>query len=223
MARSIEKDAGRKLILCTGANQKIANAVAENLKIFDNTFASTKDLNLSGNNKSTFLEKEFGDSGFIYAGNSMDDMNVWKKASKSIVVNGSNRVKSLVKKKIDSFIIFPSQKTGKINWLKPLRLHQWSKNILIFLPLIAAYQQYSFENLISLIGAFICMGLCASSTYVLNDIIDLESDRLHARKKFRSFASGEIPLNFSLFMLLLLPSSIYFSYAISVNLLNWII
>ena len=82
-----EKDAGRKLILCTGANQKIANAVAENLKIFDNTFASTKDLNLSGNNKSTFLEKEFGDSGFIYAGNSMDDMNVWKKASKSIVVN----------------------------------------------------------------------------------------------------------------------------------------
>ena len=212
-----EKDAGRKLILCTGANQKIANAVAENLKIFDNTFASTKDLNLSGNNKSTFLEKEFGDSGFIYAGNSMDDMNVWKKASKSIVVNGSNRVKSLVKKKIDSFIIFPSQKTVKINWLKPLRLHQWSKNILIFLPLIAAYQQYSFENLISLIGAFICMGLCASSTYVLNDIIDLESDRLHARKKFRSFASGEIPLNFSLFMLLLLPSSIYFSYAISVN------
>ena len=122
-----------------------------------------------------------------------------------------------MKKKIDSFIIFPSQKTVKINWLKPLRLHQWSKNILIFLPLIAAYQQYSFENLISLIGAFICMGLCASSTYVLNDIIDLESDRLHARKKFRSFASGEIPLNFSLFMLLLLPSSIYFSYAISVN------
>ena len=156
------------MILCTGANQKIANAIAEDLKIFDNTFSSTKELNLSGKNKSTFLEKEFGNSGFIYAGNSMDDMNVWKKASKSIVVNGSNRVKSLVKKQIDSFIFFPSNKTEKINLLKPLRLHQWSKNTLIFLPLIAAYQQYSFENLLLLIGAFICMGICASSTYVLN-------------------------------------------------------
>jgi len=128
-----------------------------------------------------------------------------------------------VKKTYDQNLFF-STNVKKISiWLKPLRLHQWTKNLLIFLPLIAAHQQYNFENISLLLASFICIGLCASSTYVFNDIIDIDSDRLHARKKNRSFASGQIPVKLSLLMMLLMPLSIIFASMIGENFMMMIL
>jgi 4-hydroxybenzoate polyprenyltransferase len=80
------------------------------------------------------------------------------------------------------------------NWLQALRLHQWSKNLLIFLPAIGAHRILEASTLLSVGLAFLWFGLCASGTYVINDLLDVESDRAHPRKRLRPFASGALSL-----------------------------
>jgi 4-hydroxybenzoate polyprenyltransferase len=79
-------------------------------------------------------------------------------------------------------------------WLKALRIHQWIKNALIFIPLLAAHQLDNPAMLIQAVIAVIAFGLCASSVYVLNDILDLADDRHHRQKRFRPFAAGTLPI-----------------------------
>jgi 4-hydroxybenzoate polyprenyltransferase len=79
-------------------------------------------------------------------------------------------------------------------WLKALRIHQWVKNALIFVPLLAAHQFHNPAMLIQAVIAVIAFGLCASSVYVLNDILDLADDRHHRQKRFRPFAAGTLPI-----------------------------
>lgn len=79
-------------------------------------------------------------------------------------------------------------------WLRALRVHQWVKNALIFMPLLAAHQFTKVDNLRDVLIAFLAFGLCASSVYVLNDILDLKDDRCHKFKKNRPFASGALSI-----------------------------
>ena len=210
----MQRSEGRRLILCTAASQIIANKVADHLEIFDDVIASTSIKNISGKEKALILEDRFGGSGFIYAGNSSEDLFVWQKATELVLVNTSERVKESLQSTGSSFLEFPRSSIKLIHWIKMFRLHQWSKNILIFLPLVAAHQFYNFSNIYSLLVAFLSIGLCASATYMLNDIIDLESDRLHPTKKLRSFASGEVPVIFATTMFLLFCISLFLALTI---------
>lgn len=80
------------------------------------------------------------------------------------------------------------------DWSRALRLHQWLKNILLFIPLVAAHRYIEAALIRDALIAFVCFGLCASSVYILNDLIDLQSDRQHATKRFRPFAAGRLPI-----------------------------
>jgi 4-hydroxybenzoate polyprenyltransferase len=80
------------------------------------------------------------------------------------------------------------------NWLKALRLHQWLKNSLVFVPLIMSHQLFSAEQLLNTLLAFICFGIVASSIYLMNDLMDLRQDRRHPTKRNRPFASGALPV-----------------------------
>ena len=213
----IQKETGRKLFLCTAAGKAIADKVSIHLNIFDEVFCSSAISNNSAKKKALFLKDKFGENNYIYAGNSFDDIRVWENAAKKIVVNPSSALKTKLKNANPQYIFFPSEKKILFSFLKPLRIHQWAKNLLIFFPLIAAHQLYNLDNILMLFGAFFSISLCASSTYIINDIIDLDSDRLHPRKKYRSFASGEIPLQFALLILLMLPASIFLSSMIGKN------
>jgi 4-hydroxybenzoate polyprenyltransferase len=82
---------------------------------------------------------------------------------------------------------------------KAFRLHQWSKNVLVFVPLLMSHRFYMAEPLINTLLAFVCFGLVASSIYLLNDIMDLRQDRRHPSKRHRPFASGALPVSFALF------------------------
>jgi 4-hydroxybenzoate polyprenyltransferase len=73
-----------------------------------------------------------------------------------------------------------------------MRIHQWSKNLLLFIPLLGAHRILEVELFAQALLAFFAFGLCASSTYMLNDLMDLESDRRHPRKRNRAFASGRL-------------------------------
>ena len=79
-------------------------------------------------------------------------------------------------------------------YLRALRIHQWLKNLLVIVPLLAAHQLHSLQSLTQVAYAFLAFSLCASSVYILNDLLDLDSDRQHVRKRKRPFAACNIPL-----------------------------
>jgi phosphoserine phosphatase len=188
-----QRGLGREIILCTASNQNSAQSIADYLGIFDGVLASNEHINLAGIVKAKTLSDRYGDKGFDYAGNSHADLAVWASAKSAIVVNGAS---SLIKRTKGFVVakIFPRPVAGLKSWIKVFRLHQWVKNILIFIPAIAAHAVMTVDAWKDLILAFLSFSLCASFVYVINDLFDLESDRRHPRKRYRPFASGQIPI-----------------------------
>jgi len=81
---------------------------------------------------------------------------------------------------------------GLVAWLKAIRLHQWTKNFLVFVPVVTAHQVLNYDKLLPGLLAFLAFGLVSSSAYLLNDVVDIEADREHPRKCRRPIASGAI-------------------------------
>lgn len=194
-----ERQSGRKLVLATAANSTIANAVSKHLGIFSETFASNDKHNLKGKNKSQLLIEKYGEKQFDYAGDSRADLDVWKSANQAILVNAASSVRSSVANEMIAKEFGP-QRTGLKPYFKAIRVHQWSKNVLIFLPLLLAGGSSSPEVWLSTVLAFISFSLCASSIYIWNDLLDLEADRAHPIKQFRPFAAGTIPIQQGILM-----------------------
>jgi len=187
-----EKQRGKKIVLSTAANEKIAKQVVRNFNFFDEFIASDSTTNLKSARKREALQKRYGVKGYDYAGNSNDDLEVWAGASNAIVVNASETVVSKASTLTSISQIFRSERAGFAIWFKALRVHQWLKNLLLFVPLLAAHQIGNAQSLGLLIIAFLSFSLCASSVYITNDLLDLESDRIHPRKRFRPFASAKL-------------------------------
>jgi 4-hydroxybenzoate polyprenyltransferase len=190
----VEREKGRKLILCTAADFSIANSVASHTGLFHEVMASDGVVNLAGEKKSAALVARFGRGGYDYAGNSSADFDVWESANGALVVNALPKVQKTAENRFTVLSIFPPAHTGIATWFKVLRIHQWLKNLLLFLPLFAAHEFYNVDAWQSLLLAFIAFSLCASTVYITNDLLDLDSDRRHPRKKKRPFASGDVEL-----------------------------
>lgn len=186
--------AGHRLILCTGSDKAIAEKISIELGIFDEVISSDGVLNISGEIKASELIQRFGHHGFDYAGNSFKDLPVWRSASCAVVVNGSSGLVRKVKRVAEVEQVFPRRQIGASTWFQALRIHQWLKNLLLVVPLFASHEFSSVEAWKSLALAFFSFGFCASSVYLTNDLVDLESDRQHPRKRNRPFACGLIPL-----------------------------
>lgn len=188
-----ERAGGRRIVLCTAADRSLADAIASHLGLFDEVLASDGRTNLAGENKAEALERRYGHRGFDYAGNSTADLAVWRRARKAIVVNGA---RGLARKAGTLCAVereFPPRPRSLAIWRKVLRAHQWLKNILLFMPLVAAHRIADVEGWLTLALAFVSFSLCASTVYIVNDLLDLESDRAHPRKRNRPFASGAVP------------------------------
>lgn len=201
-----QREAGRGLWLCTASNERLAHAVAEHLNIFQGVLASTDDTNLSGRTKARHLVEKFGDKGFDYCGNHRVDLAIWKVSRNAVVVNAGEPLKNAAQALTEVHAVFPDSGSLPRAILKALRLHQWAKNILVFVPLAAAHKLGDALSAQQALLGFLAFGLCASSVYLLNDMLDLEADRQHPRKCKRPFASGDLPLllGFALIPLLLL-------------------
>ncbi|MBS0590908.1 MAG: UbiA family prenyltransferase, partial [Proteobacteria bacterium] len=188
------RDSTRHRVLCTASDRKYADAVAAHLGVFDEVLASDGERNLAGANKARALVERYGERGFDYAGNARPDIAVWRSARRAIVVNASEGLAASAAAVTDIDEVLPREAGGLRVWLKALRLHQWLKNLLVFLPLLASHKLFQFDAALLSLFAFIAFGLCASGVYVLNDLLDLESDRNHPRKRLRPFAAGALPL-----------------------------
>lgn len=189
-----ERRSGRKIILATASHYTIAQRIAEHLQLFDQVLASNADRNLSAHRKRDLLIDHYGEGGFDYAGNSYDDIPVWAAARHAYVVNPDSGVERLARAQGNVEHVINSNKSGPSDWMKALRLHQWMKNVLIFVPLLAAHQVTNPLLLLQGVLAFLLFGLCASSVYLLNDLLDLADDRHHASKRNRPFAAGRLSI-----------------------------
>lgn len=215
-----ERAKGRKIILATASHITYAEQIAEHLKLFDQVFATDDTINLSKKNKRDLLVDNFGENGFDYAGNSHDDLPVWQVARKAYLINPEAGVISKAGKIADVAVAHAvySRPSQLREWIKALRVHQWVKNLLLFVPLLASHQVNEPDLLLNGILAFLFFGLCASSVYLLNDLLDLEDDRHHIKKRQRPFASGSIPLKSGL---LAFPVLLMLTFTGSLLLLPW--
>ena len=187
-----ERAAGRTIVLCTAAEERLAEAVASHLGFFDEVIATKRGIDNEGVTKRATLEEKFGIKGYDYAGNSEVDLEVWAGARQAIVVNANKAVVTQATKggKVSKFFLVEAVKFS--HYYKVFRAHRLLANLLLFLPLFAAHQISSIQSLLTLSFAFLSFSLCASGMYIVNDLLDLESDRRHSRKCTRPFASAAV-------------------------------
>jgi 4-hydroxybenzoate polyprenyltransferase/phosphoserine phosphatase len=188
-----ERRRGRKLVLTTAADGQVAQRVAHHVGLFSEVIASNGETNLRGSNKGRKLVERFGKQGFDYAGNSTVDLPVWREARAAIVVNADEGLAQKARQFGEVSHVFNEHKSYIGAFIKELRPHQWVKNFIIFVPLLTSHK-FDAARLRDAVLAFISFSLCASAVYLLNDLVDLDADRHHHRKKLRPFASGELPL-----------------------------
>jgi 4-hydroxybenzoate polyprenyltransferase len=183
---------GRRLILATASHRKFARQIAEHLGLFDEILASDSQTNLSGTKKLECLRTNFGDRGFDYAGNARVDLKIWPHARRAILVDPEAGVHAAAARVTEIERVFSDGNPRLRDYLRALRVHQWLKNLLVFIPLLAAHQVGNSELLLRAVLALVAFSFCTSSVYVLNDLLDLSADRLHPRKRLRPFAAGTL-------------------------------
>lgn len=190
-----QKDLGRALILATAADILIARRVAGHLGIFDDVIASDGGENVKGAVKARILSSRFGAKEFAYAGNSRADLAVWRAAKSAVVVNASAAVASAALQSVPLEAKIDERRSAFLSLVRAMRPHQWTKNILIFLPIVTAHAVADVSAWGRAFFAFMAFCATASAIYLVNDISDLSADRRHARKRKRAFAAGRVPLH----------------------------
>jgi len=191
------RDAGGEIHLVTAADQSIADGVAEALGCFDSATGSDGSSNLKGPTKAALIAGRFPD-GFDYVGDSAADLPIWRQARGATVVGGSTALLRRIQREKIPVDTIEQRELSLKGWAKLLRLHQWSKNLLLFLPPVLSHDIFDPSVAVFSLLAFLLFGLVASSTYIINDLSDLQADRLHATKRKRALASGRIRISTAL-------------------------
>jgi 4-hydroxybenzoate polyprenyltransferase len=187
-----EKKSGRRIVLATASDREIAQAVSSYVGLFDEVCASDGELNLKGSNKAAFLRQRFAATGFEYVGDSAADIAVWEASCGAYVVGSESRIEQASGVASLKGAILEPQASFR-TWIDALRGHHWAKNLLLFLPLALSHNLTLKPVVLTVIG-FALYGLCASGLYILNDLLDLHSDREHPWKKERPIADGRISI-----------------------------
>jgi 4-hydroxybenzoate polyprenyltransferase len=186
-----EKAKNRRIVLATASHEKYAKNVCDQSDIFDSYISSDRNTNLKGKAKLLSIQSE--NEKFSYAGNSREDFILFEKCEDSYLVNPTKKAKQLAAQSPTSKT-FDDSDTSKWVWIKQLRVHQWIKNALIFVPLMVSGHFLNGNSILLSVLGFISFSCLASATYIINDLLDLESDRSHLRKKNRPLAAGTISL-----------------------------
>lgn len=188
-----EHAAGRPVVLVSGANERTVDAVARHFGFFHETLASDAGRNMTGATKAAALVERYGC--FDYVGDAAVDVAVWEAAREAILSAHSKRQASQLGKHIEFSRVFDAASVSRLKlWIRALRVHQWVKNVLMFVPIVLAHQIFDLGRLSTLVICFVAFNISASSVYILNDLLDLAADRQHPRKRLRPFASGDLPI-----------------------------
>lgn len=208
------QDAGRVLVLATAANDQIAQRLARHLGMFSHVIASSATSNLKGERKLAAIEAH-ARGPFVYVGNDTADLQIWRRASAAVVVSGSSSLLARARRLTQVEKHFVPEGPSLRVVLRALRVHQWSKNLLVFAPLLAAHLWRSADAWLAAGAMFFAFSLSASAIYCVNDLIDLPADRAHPRKHTRPFAAGTLSIGSAL---LLTPLLLAGGFAIALSI-----
>lgn len=188
-----EKAKGRQIVLATAAHKSIADKISMHLGLFDKVLATETGRNLKGKVKLQAIQDSVGDV-FVYAGDSHVDLPIWKAAKAAVLVGVAPNTAAEVRRYVAIEREFLKEGAGLAVWLRAFRVHQWLKNLLLFVPLLTAFSFLEIGKLVLMMTAFLAFSFAASATYMVNDLWDLENDRAHPRKRLRPFASARLPI-----------------------------
>jgi phosphoglycolate phosphatase-like HAD superfamily hydrolase len=189
-----EKQQGRQLVLATAGHRQLAQQAADYLGCFDEVLATDDQHNLIGRHKRDALVARYGEGGFDYVGDAAADKPIWQVARVAHAVSPSRSILGWLKKNTQLGQVFRKQSSTLKAFVKALRPHQWAKNVLLFVPLITAHLYMQPDAIMTTVWAFVVFSITASSVYLLNDLVDVKSDRQHPRKCKRPFAAGNLSL-----------------------------
>lgn len=193
------KREGRSVVLVTAANRRIADDVATYLALFDDVVGSDGHENMKAERKQRELVERYGERGYDYVGDSDADLAVWSSAAKAHVVGASGATLGRARALEGTLVEVLVERASRLKaLLKQLRPHQWAKNGLVLVPVLLGEQPAAIAALPQALLAFVAFSLCASSGYVLNDLVDLDADRVHKTKHKRPLASGALPVAWGL-------------------------
>lgn len=183
-----EQAAGRQVLFASASEATLVSELADLHGMDQGSLGTTAEQNLKGSAKADALVERYGAHGFDYAGDSRADLVVWERADNAIVV-GDTKLAGLVSRPTEQ--VEGGWKMADL--IRAFRPHQWVKNVLLFLPMLAAHD-FSLSTFFAVLLGIIAFSAAASTIYIVNDLLDLEADRLHAKKHKRPFASGAVPI-----------------------------
>lgn len=191
MARSAQQQ-GHEVVLASASDNTLVEQLAKHHGFSDRVFASNGHTNLKGAAKADALTNAFGERGFHYAGNEKADLPIWQKADNAIIVGDVPEARAHLQSE-DHDVTELSNSWSWKSLIKALRPHQYVKNVLLLLPIIAAHN-FGLSALLPVLLAIVSFSAAASCIYLVNDLLDLDADRLHPTKCRRPFAAGTVPL-----------------------------
>ena len=191
-----ERGRGRIILLATASDRTLATGVAEHVGLFNDVIGSDGVSNLKGTAKLERMKERFGLQ-FAYAGDSSADLPIWAACQEAILVNPSSSTEAEARIKGRVSKVFKTTRSKPKLIIKELRVYQWVKNLLVFVPLLTSHQLANLDLFWRACLGFLSFSLCASCVYVINDMTDVESDRQHHRKRNRPFASGNLSLAYA--------------------------
>ncbi|HRD49858.1 MAG: UbiA family prenyltransferase [Candidatus Competibacter sp.] len=183
---------GRPLFLASASNLRHVQAIADHIALFDGVLTSDDTRNLAGPRKLDAILAHCNGQPFDYAGNARPDLSIWRQARCAIVVNPEPGVEAAARRCCTVEQVLDDRARGPKVYLRAIRIHQWLKNLLLAVPLLTSHTWGDWQTISAVLVAFIAFGLCASASYLLNDLIDLPADRSHPRKAKRPLAAGDI-------------------------------
>ena len=181
---------GRAIWLATGADDALAQRVAAHLGIFDGVLASDGETNLTSSRKLASLDSRF--AAFDYVGNSTADLPLLRRARQAMLANPTLGLRIAAgMRRIPVARTFTDRRPLGRTLIKAIRIHQWTKNLLLLLPLLLSHN-LARSLVARVVAAFFCFSFMASANYLFNDMLDIESDRRHHGKRSRPFAAGDL-------------------------------
>lgn len=188
---------GRPVYIASASHESLVRRVADHLGLFAGWFTTDSAANCAGEEKARRLVEAFGEGNFDYIGNGAADLPVWHKAGRAVAIRTPARVLRKLDRTVSDVGRLSSDRPTLATWLRQARVHQYVKNVLVFVPLVTGHV-FELHAFFQACLAAVAFSLCASGVYILNDLVDLQDDRRHTTKSSRPLANGTIPLGHAL-------------------------
>jgi len=185
---------GTPVILATATHQEVAESIATHLGLFDAVLGSDAATNLKSQAKLNAIRQHLGERRFQYVGDSRDDLPLWSASVPAIVLGGGRLAARVRATRQRAPVVIPRRPVRWRDWVRALRPHQWVKNGLVLVPMLASHRWREAPVAAATFITFLIACMAASAIYLVNDALDVHSDRGHVSKRARPIASGRIPI-----------------------------